>query len=177
MAVHKSPDKGDVMTGGTRGMHGLACKHRQDPMSSKLDKAMANGAGSAARHRHIDTMGDGLAASGARSENVARTPARMATRMQPSPAGDPAVTLYSRLVSHGIACMRRRIVVSASLLLLGTGLLAGCGQKGPLFLPIKPAAPASAMTSSPAPTPATSTAKPAPATTSAAPASASSGGG
>lgn len=144
-------------------------------MSSKLDKAMANAAGPAARHRHINTVGDGLPALGVRSENVAGTAARMATRMQPSPAGDPAVRLYSRLVSHGIACMRRRIVVSASLLLLGTGLLAGCGQKGPLFLPTKPAAPASATTSSPAP--ATSAAKPAPATTSAAPASASSGGG
>ncbi|MGH8113338.1 MAG: LPS translocon maturation chaperone LptM [Rhodanobacteraceae bacterium] len=32
----------------------------------------------------------------------------------------------------------RRHAVSASLLLLGFGLLAGCGQKGPLTLPPKP---------------------------------------
>ncbi|MGH8118086.1 MAG: LPS translocon maturation chaperone LptM [Rhodanobacteraceae bacterium] len=32
----------------------------------------------------------------------------------------------------------RRHAVSASFLLLGFGLLAGCGQKGPLTLPPKP---------------------------------------
>ncbi|HJR13732.1 MAG TPA: lipoprotein [Rhodanobacteraceae bacterium] len=69
--------------------------------------------------------------------------------------------------------MRRRVVISASLLLLGTGLLAGCGQKGPLFLPTKPATAASASS---VPAPAASAATPAPATTSAAPAPASSSG-
>ncbi|MGH8214502.1 MAG: LPS translocon maturation chaperone LptM [Rhodanobacteraceae bacterium] len=57
----------------------------------------------------------------------------------------------------------RRHVISASLLLLGAGLLAGCGQKGPLFLPpTKPVAPQpAASTPPPAPAvaaPATSTA-------------------
>ncbi|MGN6788273.1 MAG: LPS translocon maturation chaperone LptM [Rhodanobacteraceae bacterium] len=57
--------------------------------------------------------------------------------------------------------MRRRVLVFASLLLLGIGVLAGCGQKGPLFLPAKPAAPASAASAaapsaSAAPAPASS---------------------
>jgi len=69
-----------------------------------------------------------------------------------------------------IACMRHHI--APTLLLLSIGLLAGCGQKGPLFLPAKPVAPASASTSAPA----LSTAKPAPAMTSGVPASASSSG-
>jgi len=63
----------------------------------------------------------------------------------------------------------RRHIVPASLLLLGLGLLAGCGQKGPLFLPARPALPASAAS---APAPAVSAAKPADAAT--VPASASS---
>ncbi|HEY9112394.1 MAG TPA: lipoprotein [Rhodanobacteraceae bacterium] len=68
--------------------------------------------------------------------------------------------------------MRHRIVISASLLLLGAGLLAGCGQKGPLFLPTKPAAPPPASST---PAPAASAGQPAPAATLATPASASSG--
>lgn len=67
----------------------------------------------------------------------------------------------------------RRHAISASLLLLGFGLLAGCGQKGPLTLPTKPGttAPASAAHKHKKHHPA----KPAsPATT--APASAASGG-
>lgn len=49
---------------------------------------------------------------------------------------------------------RRRLAIS--LLLLGLGLLAGCGQKGALLLPTKPAtsAPAAASTVAPAPPPA-----------------------
>jgi len=69
--------------------------------------------------------------------------------------------------------MRRRIVVSALLLLCGAALLAGCGQKGPLFLPTKSAVPASASSVPPAPT---STARPASASTAAVPAAGSSGG-
>ncbi|HJR10131.1 MAG TPA: lipoprotein [Rhodanobacteraceae bacterium] len=63
---------------------------------------------------------------------------------------------------------------AAPLLLLGFGLLAGCGQKGPLYLPTRPAALASASS-----TPATATpaAKPAGSATVAAPASSSPGGG
>ncbi|HJP98951.1 MAG TPA: lipoprotein [Rhodanobacteraceae bacterium] len=74
----------------------------------------------------------------------------------------------------------RRHLVSASLLLLGAGLLAGCGQKGPLFLPpTKPATPAPA-TSTPPPAPASSVPAPAASATSPAagatsPASSSSG--
>jgi len=68
----------------------------------------------------------------------------------------------------------RHHYLAATLLLLGFGLLAGCGQKGPLYLPTKAAAPASASST---PKPATSAAKPAGATTVAAPASSSSGGG
>jgi predicted small lipoprotein YifL len=70
--------------------------------------------------------------------------------------------------------MRRRIVISALLLLCGAALLAGCGQKGPLFLPARGAIPATAASSPPAP--AVSTARPAPASTDAAPAAGSSGG-
>jgi predicted small lipoprotein YifL len=41
--------------------------------------------------------------------------------------------------------MRHRTVSMSLLLLLGIGLLAGCGQKGPLFLqPTKPVMPAPA---------------------------------
>jgi predicted small lipoprotein YifL len=69
--------------------------------------------------------------------------------------------------------MRHRYF-AAPLLLLGFGLLAGCGQKGPLYLPTKAAAPASAA-STPAAT--TSAAKPAGPATIAAPASSSSDGG
>lgn len=64
--------------------------------------------------------------------------------------------------------MRRQIVFAA--LLLGFGSLAGCGQKGPLYLPAPQpvvAAPAAAPTS----------AKPAAAVTAAAPAVSTSGGG
>ncbi|TAM93732.1 MAG: hypothetical protein EPN40_12990 [Rhodanobacteraceae bacterium] len=68
----------------------------------------------------------------------------------------------------------RRHVVYGSLLLLGFGLLAGCGQKGPLFLPTKPATPASAAPASASAAP--SAAKPARATTAAVPASATSNG-
>lgn len=64
----------------------------------------------------------------------------------------------------------RRHVVSASLLLLGIGLLAGCGQKGPLYLPTRPAAPATS-----APATAASAARPATAATAAVPAAAVSG--
>ncbi|HKU79183.1 MAG TPA: lipoprotein [Rhodanobacteraceae bacterium] len=70
--------------------------------------------------------------------------------------------------------MRRRIVVSALLLLCSTALLAGCGQKGPLFLPTRSAVPASPSSSQPAP--AISTARPASASTAAVPAAGSSGG-
>jgi len=69
--------------------------------------------------------------------------------------------------------MRRRHF-AALLPLLGFGLLAGCGQKGPLYLPTKAPAPASAAST---PAMATSTAKPAGAATVAAPASSSSSGG
>ncbi|HLI17286.1 MAG TPA: lipoprotein [Rhodanobacteraceae bacterium] len=66
----------------------------------------------------------------------------------------------------------RRHIIAASLLVFGIGLLAGCGQKGPLVLPTKPApAPTSAVPASSA-----SVAKPAGATTTVAPASATSGG-
>ncbi|HET9817586.1 MAG TPA: lipoprotein [Rhodanobacteraceae bacterium] len=67
----------------------------------------------------------------------------------------------------------RRHLVAATLLLLGAGLLAGCGQKGPLFLP-KPnvAAPASAPST---PAPAASAANPAGAASAATPASATRG--
>ncbi|HEY7871277.1 MAG TPA: lipoprotein [Rudaea sp.] len=68
--------------------------------------------------------------------------------------------------------MRRHIIFVA--LLLVFGLLAGCGQKGPLYLPTKAAAPASAAST---PAMATPTAKPAGAATVAAPASSSSSGG
>lgn len=54
-----------------------------------------------------------------------------------------------------------RQVVAASLLLLGAGLLAGCGQKGALFLP--PSKPV-------APVPASSTQQPLPASSVPAPA-------
>jgi predicted small lipoprotein YifL len=65
-----------------------------------------------------------------------------------------------------------RFVLRASLL-LGLGLLAGCGQKGPLVLPTKPAAPAPASS---APAPATSAARPAGAATTVAPASTATSG-
>jgi predicted small lipoprotein YifL len=68
--------------------------------------------------------------------------------------------------------MRPGIVVSALLLLCGAVLLAGCGQKGPLFLPTKSAVPASAASAQPVP--AMSTARPAPASTAAVPAADSS---
>jgi predicted small lipoprotein YifL len=67
----------------------------------------------------------------------------------------------------------RRHIISAALLLV-FGLLAGCGQKGPLYLPTKAAAPASASS---APATATSAAKPAGAATTAVPASSSSSAG
>ncbi|TAN02888.1 MAG: hypothetical protein EPN36_15380 [Rhodanobacteraceae bacterium] len=67
----------------------------------------------------------------------------------------------------------RHHVVSASLLLLGFGLLAGCGQKGPLYLPTKPVAPAAAAST---PAPAATAAKPATAATAARPATAASSG-
>ncbi|MGH8184336.1 MAG: LPS translocon maturation chaperone LptM [Rhodanobacteraceae bacterium] len=70
-------------------------------------------------------------------------------------------------------CAMHHHVVPASLLLLGIGLLAGCGQKGPLYLPTRPAS--SAPADSPPP-PATSVAKPAAAATAAIPAAATSGG-
>ncbi|HEX5489497.1 MAG TPA: lipoprotein [Rhodanobacteraceae bacterium] len=68
--------------------------------------------------------------------------------------------------------MRRHPVV-ATLLLFGAGLLAGCGQKGPLFLP-KPnvETPASAPST---PSPAASAALPAGAASAATPASATRG--
>jgi predicted small lipoprotein YifL len=70
--------------------------------------------------------------------------------------------------------MRRRVVVSALLAACGAALLAGCGQKGALFLPTKAAVPASASSSPPAP--AASIARPAPISTDAAPATGSSSG-
>jgi predicted small lipoprotein YifL len=67
----------------------------------------------------------------------------------------------------GVSCMRRH-GLSASLLLFGAGLLAGCGQKGPLFLPkpVAPAPPASTAapaSSVPAPAASVAPASPAPA--------------
>ncbi|HEX5952314.1 MAG TPA: lipoprotein [Rhodanobacteraceae bacterium] len=86
----------------------------------------------------------------------------------------PEAHLYThRDLSIRIACMRRRVVVSALLLSCSAALLAGCGQKGPLFLPARGAIPATAASSPPAP--AVSTARPAPASTAAA-AAGSSGG-
>jgi predicted small lipoprotein YifL len=67
----------------------------------------------------------------------------------------------------------RRSMISAALLLV-FGLLAGCGQKGPLYLPTKAAAPTPASS---APGTATSASKPTGATTIVAPASSSSSGG
>ena len=68
--------------------------------------------------------------------------------------------------------MRRR-VITASLLLLGTGLLAGCGQKGPLFLP--PTKPATPQPASSTQQPAPAISAPAPAASAASPATAVSG--
>lgn len=64
--------------------------------------------------------------------------------------------------------MRRYIIFAV--LALGFGLLAGCGQKGPLYLPPPKATVATPST-------AASVAKPAPATTAAVPAAATSSGG
>jgi predicted small lipoprotein YifL len=68
----------------------------------------------------------------------------------------------------GILRMRRHLA-SASLLLLGAGLLAGCGQKGPLFLPppkpVTPPPASSTPSSLPSPPVAASAAGPASPTT------------
>lgn len=76
--------------------------------------------------------------------------------------------LYSRDILQRVARMRRHIVFAA--LLLGFGLLAGCGQKGPLYLP-----PPKSVVATPAP--AVSDAKPASAVTAAAPTASTSSGG
>lgn len=75
--------------------------------------------------------------------------------------------LYFRHVLQWVARMRRHIVFAG--LLLGFGLLAGCGQKGPLYLPTPNPAVAT-------PTTATSAAKPAAPTTAATPAASTSSG-
>jgi len=85
------------------------------------------------------------------------------------PATDVASILAAR--SSRVPRMRRYILSAA--LLLVFGMLAGCGQKGPLYLPTRAAAPASASS---APAAATSAARPAGAATVVTPASAASGG-
>jgi len=86
------------------------------------------------------------------------------------PTTDVASILAAR--SSRMPRMRRHILSAA--LLLVVGLLAGCGQKGPLYLPTRAAAPASASST---PATATSVSRPAGSATVAAPASSSSGGG
>lgn len=68
--------------------------------------------------------------------------------------------VYSRGVPHRIARMRRRVTF-ALLLLPALALLTGCGQKGPLVLPPRPATPAAATSVPTAPAPAASAALPA----------------
>jgi len=86
-----------------------------------------------------------------------------------------AVTAHAythRMFRIGFPRMRRH-VITASLLLLGAGLLAGCGQKGPLFLP--PTKPATPPPASSAQQPAPASSAPARAVRAASPATAISG--